>query len=334
MADPVTTEPQGPSLDAAKERIDSLLSVKEEKPAKTAPPEPAPESAAEPKLVPAESEGDAPEIEPATSEGEEGEPEPPSQPRTFKVKVNGQEIEVTEDEVLKGYSRTEDYTRKTQQLAEQRKQFEEREVAAVRAERQQYATYLEQLSTALKSLTPEEPNWDVLRTQVTPDVFAAELLNWQQTQKRIEKVEAERATVKEQQDRDAQEGFKQYVQAEQAKLEEALPDIKDPDKARVLKTKLGEFAESRGFSKEELGRVTDHRLVLLLHDAMAREAERKAEKAKAPEIKNKIEKAMATAEPGARTTAPKANALKEATARLKKSGSVDDGAAAIRHLLG
>jgi hypothetical protein len=140
--------------------------------------------------------------------------------------------------------------------------------------------------------------------------------------------------VKEQQELDAQEGFKQYVQAEQAKLEEALPDIKDPDKARVLKTKLGEFAESRGFSKEELGRVTDHRLVLLLHDAMAREAERKAEKAKAPEIKNKIEKAMATAEPGARTTAPKANALKEATARLKKSGSVDDGAAAIRHLLG
>lgn len=43
----------------------------------------------------------------------------------FKVKVDGEEIEVTQDELLRGYMRQRDYTQKTQQLAEQRKQFEQ-----------------------------------------------------------------------------------------------------------------------------------------------------------------------------------------------------------------
>lgn len=329
MSESQTTEPQGPSLDAAQSRINSLLSVKEEKQAKPAQPEPTPEPAEESKLAEAAPEEATPESEPPEPEEVEVADDTPSQPRTFKVKVDGREIEVTEDEVLKGYSRTEDYTRKTQALAQQRKEFEEREVAAVRAERQQYATYLEQLSTALKGLTPEEPNWEALKAQVTPEVFAAELLHWQQTQKKITGIEAERAKVKEQQDADAKHGFEQYVQDQQAKLEDALPALKNPETAKALKTSLAEFATSRGFSPEELGKVTDHRLVLLLHDAM----ELKAAKAKAPTIENKIAKALETTAPGSRGPAQKPNALQAAKERLRKSGSVDDGAAAIRQLL-
>jgi hypothetical protein len=40
------------------------------------------------------------------------------QPQVFSVKVDGKEVEVTLDELQKGYSRTQDYTRKTQQIAE------------------------------------------------------------------------------------------------------------------------------------------------------------------------------------------------------------------------
>ena len=43
----------------------------------------------------------------------------------FKVKVDGEEIEVTQEELLRGYMRQKDYTQKTQQLAEQRKQYEQ-----------------------------------------------------------------------------------------------------------------------------------------------------------------------------------------------------------------
>ena len=43
----------------------------------------------------------------------------------YKVKVDGQEVEVTQEELLRGYMRQSDYTRKTQQLANQRQQIEQ-----------------------------------------------------------------------------------------------------------------------------------------------------------------------------------------------------------------
>ena len=44
--------------------------------------------------------------------------------RYVRVKVDGEEIEVPVQEALQGYSRTADYTRKTQELAQQRQQAE------------------------------------------------------------------------------------------------------------------------------------------------------------------------------------------------------------------
>jgi hypothetical protein len=42
----------------------------------------------------------------------------------YRVKANGEELEVSLDELLNGYSRTADYQKKTQSLAEQRKAVE------------------------------------------------------------------------------------------------------------------------------------------------------------------------------------------------------------------
>ena len=322
-----TTE-QGSSLEEAGRAITGLLSGK---------PEDTQSATTQPEQEPKEAPEQAPAApDPKESESEQAEPEDAKQsdedhpqPRSFKVKVNGQEVEVTEDEVLKGYSRTEDYTRKTQQLAEQRKTFEEQEVAAVRAERHQYATYLEQLKSALTTLTPQEPDWATLRAQVAPDVFAAELLNWQQTQKRIESVTAEQTKVKAQQDRDAEAGFQRYVTQEQEKLAQAIPEWSDPEKGTAIKTSLNRFAKERGFTDEDLSHVTDHRLVLLLHDAM----QFQQGKAKAPAIANKIERAIETSKPGSRTTTQKPSELAAATARLRQSHSVEDAGSAITALL-
>jgi hypothetical protein len=86
------------------------------------------------------------------AETEQTEQESPEDPATatldpnlkLKVKVNGEEREETLEEILKGYSRTQDYTRKTQEIATQRKTFEA-EAQAVRSERQMYASQLVQL---------------------------------------------------------------------------------------------------------------------------------------------------------------------------------------------
>lgn len=63
-------------------------------------------------------EEENPDAVPAEPNGQSTEPE------TYIVKVNGQEQEVTLDELLHGYMRNQDYTRKTQALAEERRNLQ------------------------------------------------------------------------------------------------------------------------------------------------------------------------------------------------------------------
>ena len=95
------------------------------------------------------------------TEGEEDAEEAPQPGQTFRVRVDGEEVDVPLDELLKGYSRTADYTRKTQAIAEARKQAQQ-ESALAREERQRYAQTLAALEGTLKSLQPPEVDWERL----------------------------------------------------------------------------------------------------------------------------------------------------------------------------
>lgn len=86
--------------------------------------------------TPPEAPAPVPPADPATPPPS---PEAPVTPapvvatKTYKVKVDGQEVEVPEDELLNGYSRTAKFTKSMMELAEQRKTFEtERQQAAER----------------------------------------------------------------------------------------------------------------------------------------------------------------------------------------------------------
>ena len=65
------------------------------------------------------------------------------EPQTYTVKVDGKDVEVTLEELMNGYSRQADYTRKSQVLAEQRQKAQE-ELEATQQERQRYLSQLEQ----------------------------------------------------------------------------------------------------------------------------------------------------------------------------------------------
>ena len=70
----------------------------------------------EPAVAPA---AEQPEVQGATDQ----ELAATDAPRTFIAKVDGQELEVTEKELVDGYQRQADYTRKAQDLAAQREQL-------------------------------------------------------------------------------------------------------------------------------------------------------------------------------------------------------------------
>ena len=85
---------------------------------------------------------------------------------TYTVKVDGKDVEVTQEELLAGYSRQADYTRKSQVLSEQR-QKADAELAATQQERQRYLSQLEQFNTQADSKIDElaKTDWTRLKEE-------------------------------------------------------------------------------------------------------------------------------------------------------------------------
>src|SRR5215475_12144916 len=105
---------------------------------------------------PAPNGQDAPEGEPPADVWPADEPppsSPPDQPpapaQTFKVQINGEEREVSLNDLLSGYQQGQDYTKKTQSLAQERQQFSQ-EAAQLEQMRQQMLSVLEQTQPALE----------------------------------------------------------------------------------------------------------------------------------------------------------------------------------------
>lgn len=70
-------------------------------------------------------EQDSQEEQPSQSEEEETHEEKQEEEPKYTVKINGEDVEVTQEELLRGYMRQSDYTRKTQALADERQRYEQ-----------------------------------------------------------------------------------------------------------------------------------------------------------------------------------------------------------------
>ncbi len=83
------------------------------------------------------------------------------QPLTFTVKVDGQDIEVTQEELINGYSRQQDYTRKTQELSQKRKTIEQQQAELAQRDAI-YSQLLPKMEAQLKGELANEPDWSKL----------------------------------------------------------------------------------------------------------------------------------------------------------------------------
>lgn len=311
--------------DSAAPIFEHLLSLEED-----------PQEAEEPQTPKSpESESDTPdateqsEEEEKSEETENDEESDTDQPNLIPVKINGVEEMVTVEELARGYSRTKDYTQKTQELATRRRELEE-QLPAVRAERQKVAQYLTELEQALQSVTPEEPDWNRVQAEA-PDEFPTLFAQWQAHEKRMHQIRAQREAAVAAVQQDNQTERQGRISAERDKLLEAVPDWKDPVKAKAEKSKLISFAvNDLGFTTQQLEEVEDHRMFLILRDAMRY---RELSKNK-PQLQQKIQ-AVKTATPGPASSQGK-KPMSDATRaklRLAKSGRQDDAAAFFEQLL-
>ena len=236
---------------------------------------------------------------------------------TYTVKVDGEEVEMTLDELKAGFSRTESWTRKSQALANERKKFES-ELAEVTEKRAEYASKLSSLEQHLTAKAPVEPEGDDPR----------EWVRYQKAQNELAAVQAEQARVYEEH-LTAQNAHLEKVVAEETELlRGAIPEWKDDAKmAAGLKSLFTYATEGLGFDEEDVRNTTNHKLLFMLWKAKAYD-ELDGAKAK---VAKKTKKAK-TLKPGTRTSAKsQARGKRKSTARkgreaLRESGSIKDAA--------
>ena len=270
---------------------------------------------------------DAPDEETAEEQSEDGEEsEEQDQAQTFTVKVDGKEVAVTLEELQNGYSRTQDYTRKTQQIAEVRKQVEQ-ETQAVRAERQQYAQLLGALQAQLQAT---EPQVDLDRLyHEDPIEWVRQKEVMRERQEKAYAIQAEQQRLSQLSQYEQQRAMEETLSSQKDALLAALPTWKDPKTARAEKALVVESAKAAGFSEEDLKSVYDHRLVLLLrkaglYDQMV---------SKRQGIKPVVNNGPRPAKPGAAGRVSTTTESTRAKQRLAKTGRIDDAVSAIELLL-
>ncbi len=264
----------------------------------------------------------------AESDDQDTEDEGEEEPKVYTVKVDGVEHEVTLDELTSGYSRDSDYRKKTTALAEEKKAFEADREAAVT----EFRTKFEQLNTHLDGMTDEiaaiEQQILAVENDDPDEANRLERLLRRTTQQR--NLAAQTAQ------QHAAHEKAQTLQREKAKLLERIPAWNDPE---VYKKEGGQMAaylkEAYGVSNQELSNLTDHRLIDMARKARLYDESQKAKPSRTEIVKKKVAKVPRVTKPGVSQTrrAGKADLYAEDIKRARKTGRIDDAAAAVERLL-
>lgn len=248
----------------------------------------------------------------------------------YRVKANGEELEVSLDELLNGYSRTADYQKKTQSLAEQRK--------AVEAERGKIAetakvrdTYAQRLQVIEQMLQQQSGTEDLTQLRENDPIgYALAVADRSEKEKQIQAIRAERQRVQQEQAQQQSQVLQSHVQQEQQKLVDLIPEFKDEAKAEVIRRDIRVYAKSIGFSDQELSQVYDSRAVTALYKSMMYD---KLVAGKSGTLK-KVQSAPKTLRPG--TSNPKSSdqeGQKKDFERLRQSGNKKDAAKLFERFL-
>lgn len=268
-----------------------------------------------------QGDGEAVDTDEAADEGD-GEEEPA---KTFRVKVDGQEVEVTLDDLKRSFAGQGYIQKRMQEVAGIRKEAEAVYVA-LNQERAQLAqalaAYQQQLAAA-GDLQP--PSRELLKTD--PIRYLEEEAAYREAMEQRQALSQQQAQLMQQHSEQQRRAYAAYL-AEQAQLlTQRIPEFADAKKAGELKRALIEAGSQHyGFSPDELQAVSDARHVQVLHDAM-RYRQLMAGKERVQEKVAQVTRPVVR--PGAKRTEAdgKKVAVEKARARMKSTGSVDDVAA-------
>lgn len=258
-----------------------------------------------------------------TNENETELQEQVEEPSLHRVKVNGQELEVSLDELKSGYSRDSDYRQKTHSLSLERKNLEEEKGVL----RQTYDTKLRELDELMQSANSfiSQGSEVDLKAMYEEDPQAAAKLDFQMRQQREHLAELRKRSevVKQQQ-------YNQFLNEQKQLAEQAIPELSNPQKASDLKVRMRNTLSDYGFNDQEIGSLADHRFLKVLKDAM----DYRNLKAAKPIVQKKVVNAPKVVKSGtASSESSKRSVIQSKLGRLKKSGKIQDAHSAILEII-
>ena len=258
---------------------------------------------------------------------EETEVEEVEEQPVYRVTVDGSEIEVTQDELINGYSRQQDYTRKTQELANQRKTIEQ-QAQELQQRDAIYAQLLPKMEAQLKGELVNEPDWDSLYND-DPIAFVREKQLWDEKKEKLKAAEAENARLAQESYAQQQQLIAQQVQEGQQKILEIIPEWKNAEVAQKEKLAIRDYGINvLGYAPQEMDAIYDYRALLGLRNAWLNSKTVEATK------KKPTQKAPArVARPGTTSRKKSVAPAKRAKQVLAKSGKVQDAAKVFEQFL-
>ncbi|RKQ61230.1 hypothetical protein C8E02_0997 [Vogesella indigofera] len=246
----------------------------------------------------------------------------------YKVKVNGEEQEVTLDELLAGYQKDADYRQKTEKLAEDRRAAQSERQAAL-AERQQLGQQLDRYGFQLEAVMQDaqQVDWQTLLDN-DPQEFMRQKLRVETAERELMQVNAQRQQLAEVMQQDQVQALNEHVKHEREQLLAKLPEWADESKRKAEMGELRNYMQKQGYRDEEIGQLSDHRALLTIRKAWLFDQLQ----AKRGSTENKVKAAPPKVIKPSATTSPTDGRNKSMRA-LKQSGSIKDAASVIENLL-
>ena len=318
------------SVREAQEALLGIMEPEEETP-ETEEAQPTEEEESQPEQEDESLEEESEEEEEPEGEEESEETEGEEEEELYAVTVNGEEVAVSLDELLSGYSRQSDYTRKTQEIAGDRKEMEvlqqqyNSEVQKIQQERQQYMDTLTNIIANQGGELDKFANvdWDTLREN-DPIEYVTTREQYREAQEKVQGLQHEQARVAQVQQAQNNQAQHQMLKVEKGKLVEAIPEWGDPDKQKDLSANLQSYAKEQGFTAEELNSLVDHRSVLVLLKAQKYDQLQNSN-VKSKKLKNKPKVIRAGQ---GRSSSDNSKSKRTAQMkRLKQSGKIKDASA-------
>jgi hypothetical protein len=248
--------------------------------------------------------------------------------KTFRVKSGGEEKDVTLEELVSGYQKGDDYTKKSQTLAEQRKVMEAEAKAIQEAQhlREEYQARLGQVSQILQQNDADYSDLEQLKEN-DPIAYAVKVAEKTENTKKMQVIQQEQARLAQESNQYRANQQAQFVAEQSKMLTEKVKEFSDPKKAEQIKNDIRSFGKSVGFSDIELSQVYDHRHVLILQKAMEYDKLQKAN----PGINKKLSNAPKMSKKGNKVA--KTDVYTKQKKRLKSSGKLTDAVDVFKNFI-